>query len=125
MKRFLLALSILPLAVATNAWAQSDGDAKNGQTVFATCKACHSLDAGKNGVGPSLHGLFGRKAGTAPGYSYSEAMKTANVTWDEETLEKYLADPKAFVPGNKMPFLGVKDEKRRRDVIAYLKDASK
>jgi len=125
MKWPLYAMPILLLAGAHGALAQAQGDPKSGQTVFVQCKVCHSLDAGKNGIGPSLHELFGRKSGTAAGYTYSEAMKAANVTWGEDTLFKYLADPKIFVPGDKMSFPGVKDEQKRRDVIAYLKEATK
>jgi len=104
--------------------AREQGDLKIGRTVFIQCSAYHSPVAGKNGVGPSLHGLFGRKSGPVPNDNYSAAMKHANVTWDEDTLSKYLADPHAFIAGNKMPFPGVKDEQKRRDVIAYLKQAT-
>lgn len=125
MTRVLLS-AIAALVVATTAVAaHADGDPEAGKKVFAKCRACHSLDAGKNGVGPSLHGVFGRKAGTAEGYKYSDAMKNKGVTWDKENLEKYLEDPKAFVPGNKMAFPGVKKEKERENLIAYLKQASK
>lgn len=107
--------------------AVAEGNADEGSHVFVQCKACHSLEAGKNMVGPSLHGLFGRVAGTAAGYSYSDAMKAAGaggLTWNEDTLTKYAADPKATVPGNKMPFLGVKDPTKLADLIAYLKQAT-
>jgi len=114
----------LSLAIWRVASAQVSGDPTRGQAAFVQCKACHSLEVGKNGVGPSLHGLFGRQSGTAPNYNYSEAMKNAGVVWDDDTLFKYLADPKAFVPGDKMTFPGVKDEQKRRDVIAYLKQAT-
>jgi len=100
-------------------------DVAEGQKTFAKCKACHQLAAGKNGVGPSLHGLFGRKSGTAEGYKYSDAMKNKGVTWDEKTIAQYLTDPKAFVPGNKMAFPGIKKESELEHLIAYLKDATK
>ena len=77
--------------------------AQRGAQVFNQCKICHSLEAGKNLVGPSLHGVIGRKAGSVPGYAYSPAMKNADVTWNDNTLSKYLTDPKAFIPGDKMP----------------------
>lgn len=124
MNWLILTAPFLLLTSFGTAWADEPGDPKAGQAVFAPCKACHSLDAGKNGVGPSLHGLFGRTSGTAPNYNYSPAMKSANVVWGDDTLFKYLADPKVFVPGDKMAFPGVKDEQKRRDVIAYLKEAS-
>ncbi|HEX6957419.1 MAG TPA: cytochrome c family protein [Ferrovibrio sp.] len=125
MTRILLS-AIAALAITTGAFAaHADGNPEAGKKVFAKCRACHSLDAGKNGVGPSLHGVFGRKAGTAEGYKYSDAMKNKGVTWNEDNLEKYLENPKAFVPGNKMAFPGVKKESERDDLIAYLKQASK
>jgi len=110
---------------APAALAQSPGNPDAGKLVFLQCKGCHSLDPGKNGIGPSLHGVFGRKAGTEAGYNYSPAMKNSGVSWDDDTLFKYLANPKAFVPGDKMPFPGLPDAQKRSDVIAYLKQATK
>jgi len=106
------------------AQAEGPGDAQRGAQVFNQCKICHSLEAGKNMVGPSLHGLIGRKAGSVPGYAYSPAMKNADVTWDDDTLSKYLTDPKAFIPGDKMPFLGIKDPSQLGDLLAYLHQAT-
>lgn len=100
-------------------------DAKEGEKVFAKCRACHSLEDGKNGVGPSLHGIFGRKSGTAPKFNYSKAMVDKGVVWDEKTLAGYLADPKAYVPGNKMIFPGIKKDSEMQDLLAYLKTATK
>ncbi|HEU5016601.1 MAG TPA: cytochrome c family protein [Pseudolabrys sp.] len=105
--------------------ALAQGDAQKGKQAFAQCSACHSLQAGQNRVGPTLHGLFGRKAGTVTGYNYSAAMKRADVVWNEETLKKYLSDPKSFIPGNKMIFPGIKDNAKLEDLIAYLKTATK
>jgi cytochrome c len=110
------------LALVTTASAQAAGDPKKGELVFNQCKACHSLEAGKNGVGPTLHGLFGRKAGSIPDYDYSAAMKNSGVTWNEDTLKKYLADPHEFIPGTKMVAVGIKDEAQLDDLIAYLKE---
>jgi cytochrome c2 len=112
------------LVLLMAASAQAAGDPKMGEQLFNKCKACHSLQAGKNGIGPSLHGLFGRKAGTVPGYTYSAAMKKADVVWNEDTLKKFLADPRKFIPGNKMVFVGIKDEAQLDDLIAYLKQAT-
>jgi cytochrome c len=100
------------------------GDPAKGEKVFAKCKACHTTEAGKNRVGPSLAGLFGRTSGTAEGFKYSDAMKNAGVVWDDETLSKYLESPKGFIEGNKMAFPGLKDQQDREDVIAYLKQAT-
>jgi cytochrome c len=103
--------------------ALADGDPAKGAKVFARCKICHTLDAGVNKVGPSLHGVIGRHAGAVEGFSYSDAMKNSGVTWDDKSLDAYLADPKGFIPGNKMAFAGLKKEQDRQDVIAYLKQA--
>jgi cytochrome c len=117
------AVVLLPFALV--AQAQDVGDAQRGAQVFAQCNVCHSLEAGKNMVGPSLHGLIGRKAGSVPGYAYSPAMKNANVTWNDDTLSKYLANPKAFVSGDKMVFLGIKDPSKLGDLLAYLNQATR
>lgn len=95
-------------------------DIEAGKTDFKKCALCHTTEAGKNKIGPSLFGVVGRKAGTLDNFNYSEAMKKYDHTWDPETLNTYLADPRAVVPGTKMIFPGIKDEKERQDVIAYL-----
>ena len=97
-------------------------DAASGERVFAQCRACHQIgENAKNAVGPVLNGLFGRKAGTIEGYSYSPANKNSGLTWDEATFRDYIKDPKAKMPGTKMVYAGLKDEKRIDDLIAYLK----
>lgn len=105
--------------------ADAAGNAQRGKELFLQCSACHSLIAGKNGIGPSLHGLFGRKAGSVPGYDYSAAMKKSNVVWNEETLDAYLTNPHKYIPGDKMPFMGLANPQQRQDVIAYLEEATK
>lgn len=105
--------------------ASADGKAEEGKKVFNQCKACHSIEAGKNGVGPSLKGVVGRKSGSVDGFKYSDPMKNANIVWSEENLAKYLQKPKEFIPGNKMVFVGLKKESQVEDVIAYLKEAAK
>jgi len=110
-------LFLMPRPAAT-----ADGAA--GQTQFNKCKICHSLEAGKNMVGPDLHGMFGRKAGTAGNFAYSEAMKNSGIVWDDAALEKYLRDPKELVPGGKMAFPGIKDDKQIADLLAYLHQAT-
>jgi cytochrome c len=105
--------------------ARAEGDAAHGKSVFVQCSACHSLQEGQNGVGPSLHGLLGRKAASLPDFRYSPSMQRSGLTWDEATLKKYLPDPQATVPGTKMMFIGVKDPQHLDDLIAYLKEATK
>ena len=115
-----LALATMLVSPILAAPAQA-GDAAAGQTVFRTqCAVCHSTTAGKNAVGPSLFGLVGRKTGTVPGFPYSVANETANLVWNEATLDKYLAAPKAIVPGTTMTYAGLKDPTKRADLIAYL-----
>ena len=96
------------------------GDPAAGKLVFRKCQVCHSLDPGKDVLGPSFAGIVGRKSGAEPNYAYSPAMKDANLTWDAKTLDAYLDDPQKFVPGNKMPFPGLKTQQDRIDVIAFL-----
>jgi len=97
-------------------------DAASGEKVFVQCKACHQIgENAKNAVGPELNGLFGRKAGSVPGYSYSAANKNSGITWDEATFREYIKDPKAKIPGTKMAFPGLKNPKQVDDVVAYLK----
>src|SRR5690242_19962164 len=111
--------ALLTIAAGTGA-ARADGDANAGKEVFKKCAVCHSTVEGQNKVGPSLHGVVGRKAGSVPNYSYSQANKESGLTWDPATLDKYLENPKEVVKGTKMIFPGLKTEKERQDVIAYL-----
>lgn len=117
------AIVTLTILVAAVGQARAEGDAAAGAKVFSKCKACHVIDKPTNRVGPYLMGVVGRQAGHVEGFKYSDAMKDSGLTWDEATLDKYLADPKGFVPKNKMAFAGLKDEQDRQDVIAYLKQA--
>ena len=111
------------LAAATP-FALAEGDVAAGEKVFKKCKACHVVDSDKNRLGPTLKGIVGRASGSIEGFKYSKAMMEAGLTWDEATLDQYLADPKGFVPKNKMAFVGLKKEADRANVIAYLKQAS-
>ncbi|MGV3512825.1 MAG: c-type cytochrome [Novosphingobium sp.] len=101
--------------------ASLTGDAAHGKTIFAQCKACHALEAGKNMIGPSLAAVVGRKAGMEPGYSYSAANKNSGITWTAEKLFQYLEKPSRVVPGTKMSFAGLPKAQDRADIIAYLK----
>ena len=117
MKRVVLAA----LFVATGLGQANAQDAAAGEKVFVVCRACHQVGPNaKNAVGPVLNGLFGRKAGSVEGYSYSEANKKSGITWSEEEFTKYIQDPKAVVPGTKMAFAGIKDPQKIKDLIAYL-----
>ena len=117
----LLGLSVL-LAPASG-WA---ADVAAGQTAFAKCKICHTVEAGgRNLVGPNLHGVFGRKAGTVDGFAYSAAMKNSGIVWDDDTMGKYLRDPRGSMPGNKMAFPGIKNDTEVADLLAYLHEATK
>jgi cytochrome c len=99
----------------------SQGDLANGRQGFAQCRSCHTLtEGGPNLVGPNLYGVFGRKVGTKEGYQYSEAVQKADFIWDGAHLDRWLADPRGFLPGTKMTFPGIKTEADRRDVIAYV-----
>ncbi|KAI8905835.1 cytochrome c-like domain-containing protein [Gorgonomyces haynaldii] len=103
------------------------GDAANGAKLFKTrCAQCHVVEAGEpHKTGPNLNGLFGRKSGSAAGYSYSAAMTDKQVTWSPEEMFVYLENPKKYVPGTKMVFAGFKKPKDRADIIAYLQEATK
>lgn len=122
------ALTILTFtaAAALSAPALAQGDAAAGEKVFNKCKACHTTEAGKNKVGPSLHDIIGRAPASVEGFKYSNAMQdfAAGHTWDEATLSQYLEAPRKMVPGTKMAFVGLKKEDDRADVIAYLKQFS-
>jgi cytochrome c len=122
--RRLVTIAVLSLAPIAPALAQ---DVAAGEKVFVPCKACHQLgEKAKNGVGPVLNGVIGRKAGTVEGYNYSPANKESGLTWDEATFRDYIKDPKAKVPGTKMVFAGIKDDQKITDLISFLKqyDAS-
>jgi cytochrome c len=123
-KLTLTALAVLASsAVASGALAQdaAKGDPAAGKTSFNKCLACHSIgDGAKNKVGPELNGLDGRKSGSAPDYSYSDANKNSGITWNEAQFKEYIKDPKAKVPGTKMIFPGIKNEKEINDLWAYV-----
>jgi cytochrome c len=119
--------------IALAGQAAAEGDAAKGEKLFKgflQCSSCHSLEAGETKVGPTLAGLFGRKAGSAEGYKrYSEAMANSEIVWDEETLNEFLKNPQKFIPGNRMMDNNnvagrVSSDRHRADLIAYLKEAT-
>jgi cytochrome c2 len=120
-KRTAVTASLVSLLVIP---AHAEGDAARGEAHFKECAACHKLAAGANEVGPSLHGVFSRKAGELADFRYSPAMKRSGVSWTPEALDKYLADPQAFIPANRMPYAGMSNAADRADLIAYLQKAT-
>jgi cytochrome c len=117
-----LTLSALAvIASSTAASAALAQDAAAGKTSFNKCMVCHAIgEAAKNKVGPELNGLDGRKAGTAPDYSYSDADKNSGITWNEAEFKDYIKDPKAKIPGTRMAFAGIKNEKEINDLWAFI-----
>lgn len=111
--------------VAAAGAARADGDATRGEKKFEECATCHSVMEGQNGVGPSLHGLFGRKAADIVNFRYSAPMKRSNIIWTAQTLDEFIADPQKVVVGNRMPYSGLTDSGDRADLIAYLEKATK
>jgi len=101
--------------------SQADGDPEEGKKVFRKCQACHAVEAGKNKIGPSLHGIVGKPAAQVEGFKYSSAMQESGLTWDEETLKTYLENPRKMVKGTRMAFAGLRKEEDLNNVIAYLK----
>ena len=120
MKKLLVsALVIIASSAAASAALAQDAEA--GKASFNKCLACHAIgEDAKNKVGPELNGLDGRKSGTAPDYNYSDANKNSGITWNEANFKEYIKDPKAKVPGTKMFFGGIKNEKEANDLWAFL-----
>ena len=109
---------VISLTATSGALAQ---DAAAGKTSFNKCLACHAIgENAKNKVGPALNGLDGRKSGTVEGYSYSDANKNSGITWSKDTFLEYIKDPKAKIPGTKMIFAGIKNEKESNDLWAFI-----
>src|SRR5690242_21925409 len=125
MKKLIFGM-LFVIAAATGASSAQAQDADAGKSSFNKCLACHAVGEGaKNKVGPVLNGLDGRKSGTIEGYSYSEANKNSGITWNKDVFLEYIKDPKAKIPGTKMVFAGIKNEKERNDLWAYISQFDK
>lgn len=120
---FIAGLGLAALLCCAPGRAHAGGDPVRGEELYHRCQGCHSID--RNRIGPMHKGLFGRTAGTVPGFSYSAAMKNSGIVWNEDTLDRFLKNPRQMVPGTKMTYAGIKDAKDRADLIAYLKQATK
>jgi cytochrome c len=121
--------ALLPLAIALvlalPSPARAAGDPVRGAEIFRKCVTCHTVESGgRNRVGPRLHGVFGRRAGTVEGFRYSDALRASGLVWDEATLDAYLKDSEGFVPGTRM-YGGLTLDQDRTDVIAYLRQATR
>jgi cytochrome c len=117
-----LVCALLLMAAAGS--ARADGDTARGEKRFEECASCHSTEQGRNGVGPSLHGLFERKAGELADFRFSPAMKRSGIAWTAKTLDDFIADPQNVIPANRMPYAGMTNSNERADLIAYLLKAS-
>jgi cytochrome c len=122
--RLVRATALIAAAAGAGA-AHADGDAARGEQRFEDCVACHSTERGVNKVGPSLNGVFDRKAGELADFRYSPAIKRSGITWTAQTLDTFIADPQQAVPANRMPYAGMPDAGDRADLIAYLSKVSK
>jgi cytochrome c len=121
--RYLPTAIVAGVLALSGSVALAQGDAANGEKVFNKCQACHAVDEPENKIGPHLVGIFGRPAGSVEDFNYSNAMKESGVTWNEETIAAFLADPRGYIKGNRMALAGLKEEEIA-DLIAYLKEAS-
>lgn len=121
MRKPAMLLAMLGAAIFAATQARATGSATNGARIFARCAICHTNAKGEgNKIGPNLFGVVGRKAGTAPEFSYSAAMRSAGFVWTNQKLDAYVTSPQKIVPGNKMPFAGLPSAGQRADLIAYL-----
>ncbi len=123
---FLRALAPVVALVAVSASAHAETESGDPQLAFNnSCRTCHSMRAGDHRLGPSLHGVVGRKAGSVEGYNFSSAMQSSNIVWDEATLDKFITNPDQVVRGHKMkPFGGIDFAEQRGEIIAFLKSIS-
>ena len=117
--------ALIASATACGVANAAQSDPKRGDKLFEECRTCHSVEAGVHGVGPSLKGVFGRKAGTLEDFRYSPQLRRSDITWTPKTLDAFLTDPQQAVPANRMPYSGMPDAKSRADLIEYLMQATK
>lgn len=110
-----------PAAAVADAAPAAVADAGGKPAAFAQCAACHAVEPGKHGIGPSLAGVYGTKAGEIAGYAFSEKLKASGLTWDDATLDQWLAGPMKMVPGTKMSYAGMSDAAKRKELIEYMK----
>ena len=123
MSRFgVIGAAIAGVVLLSSLGAHAEGDVARGETVFKKCVICHTLEPGKKKLGPTLHGVFGRTSGAVDGFRYSKAMSEAGIVWDETTIDAYIANPRKYIPGNRMAFPGLRKPQDRADVIAFLKE---
>jgi cytochrome c len=115
------AIVLLPLYSV----AHAEGDPKRGEKLFEDCRACHSVERGVTGVGPSLHGAFGRRAAERDDFRYSPALKRSSITWTAQSMDTFVADPQKAVPANRMPYAGMPDARDRADLILYMQQVFK
>ncbi len=119
------ALAFCAVFVSLSSLASETGDPVKGKEAFRACAACHSLEPGRHMTGPSLAGIWGRKAGTVEGFTrYSDALRESEIVWDDRALDAWIANPRTYILGNRMTFRGLPDDGQRRDLIAFLRQAS-
>ena len=105
--------------------ARADGDAKRGEKLFEECRACHATERGAHGVGPTLYGVFGRRAGALDDFRYSPALKKSGITWTAQVMDAYVGDPQKAVPANRMPYGGMPEARDRADLVVYMQQTFK
>ena len=119
------AMMLIPAIVLIASAVRADGDAARGEKLYDDCVACHPVEAGVHGIGPTLHGIVGRKVGEIADYRYSAALRRSGITWTAEALDTFIGDPQASVPANRMPYAGMTNAGDRADLIAYLQKVSR